>query len=441
MGFELRDGAGMNDSSQVIYNVKKTATRIIQGYLKLWVEERCPDNESWTKQVESICDEARRRGDENPRFKPSYNAVTAPLDRVGLEKMDMGSWDLTALRTIILHIHPLGIWLSEEQYELFIKIVDDKNYDSHESTNEPMEYVKPWSCEAMDRIELFVKSANGSLKESHYKEYFEESIKMIRETRERNREEYDARYGQIAELKRQAETEAHDIATSRDPLNAYGAAFPKWICKLPDDSRASWYLWHCFNEALVAEGFTLAASNLANTYYSGDEITPVDYEKAAYYFEVRGIDSLGWEEKVQYAGLHLRNLISNASAEKADSILSKMKSPAMSLFLAREFFYGERIPKNYAKAAALYEASPTKRATPESNSSIMTPQDYANLASLYLAGLANEPSPGKGSEIIAALEDALRGTNSTLQAYQNEDGFTFYRVTKLGGKSRRKAQG
>ena len=59
MGFELRDGAGMNDSSQIIYNVKKTATRIIQGYLKLWVEERCPDNESWTKQVESICDEAR----------------------------------------------------------------------------------------------------------------------------------------------------------------------------------------------------------------------------------------------------------------------------------------------------------------------------------------------------------------------------------------------
>ena len=109
MGFELRDGAGMNDSSQIIYNVKKTATRIIQGYLKLWVEERCPDNESWTKQVESLWDEARRRGDENPRFKPSYDAVTAPLDRVGLEKMDMGSWDLTALRTIILHIHPLGI--------------------------------------------------------------------------------------------------------------------------------------------------------------------------------------------------------------------------------------------------------------------------------------------------------------------------------------------
>lgn len=199
----------MNDSSQIIYNVKKTATRIIQEYLKLWVKERCPDSESWTRQVESICDEARRRGDENPRFKPSYDAVTAPLDRVGLEKMDMGSWDLTALRTIVLHIHPLGIWLSKEQYELFVKIVDDKNYDSHESTNEPMEYVKPWSCEALDRMELFVKSANSSLKESHYKEYFEESIKMIRETRERNREEYDARYAQIAELKRQAETEAH----------------------------------------------------------------------------------------------------------------------------------------------------------------------------------------------------------------------------------------
>ena len=99
----------MNDSSQIIYNVKKTATRIIQEYLKLWVKERCPDSESWTRQVESICDEARRRGDENPRFKPSYDAVTAPLDRVGSEKMDMGSWDLTALRTIVLHIHPLGI--------------------------------------------------------------------------------------------------------------------------------------------------------------------------------------------------------------------------------------------------------------------------------------------------------------------------------------------
>lgn len=431
----------MNDSSQIIHNVKKTATRIIQGYLKLWAEEECPDKEIWARQVEAICDEARRKGDENPRFKPSYDAVTRPIDRVGLEKMDIGSWDLTALRTIVRFIRPLGIWLSEEQYELFIKIVDDKNYDSHESTNEPMEYVKPWSCEALDRMELFVKSANGSLKESHYKEYFEESIKMIRETRERNREEYDARYGQIAELKRQAETEAHDIATSGDPLNAYGAAFPKWIRKLPNDSRTSFYLWHCFNEALVAEGFTFAASNLANAYYSGDEITPVDYEKAAYYFEVRGIDSLGWEQKVQYAGLHLRNLIPNASAEKADGILSKMKGPSMSLCLAREFFYGGWIPKNYAKAAALYEASPTKRATPESNSSIMMPQDYANLASLYLAGLANEPSPGKGSKIIAALEDALRGTDSTLQAYQNEDGFTFYRVIPAGGKNRRKTQG
>lgn len=431
----------MNDSSQIIHNVKKTATRIIQGYLKLWAEEECPDKEIWARQVEAICDEARRKGDENPRFKPSYDAVTRPIDRVGLEKMDIGSWDLTALRTIVRFIRPLGIWLSEEQYELFIKIVDDKNYDSHESTNEPMEYVKPWSCEALDRMELFVKSANGSLKESHYKEYFEESIKMIRETRERNREEYDARYGQIAELKRQAETEAHDIATSGDPLNAYGAAFPKWIRKLPNDSRTSFYLWHCFNEALVAEGFTFAASNPANAYYSGDEITPVDYEKAAYYFEVRGIDSLGWEQKVQYAGLHLRNLIPNASAEKADGILSKMKGPSMSLCLAREFFYGGWIPKNYAKAAALYEASPTKRATPESNSSIMMPQDYANLASLYLAGLANEPSPGKGSKIIAALEDALRGTDSTLQAYQNEDGFTFYRVIPAGGKNRRKTQG
>lgn len=286
-----------------------------------------------------------------------------------------------------------------------------------------------------------MKSANGSLQESHYKEYFEESIKMIRETRERNREEYDARYGQIAELKRQAETEAHDIATSRDPLNAYCAAFPKWIRQLPNDSRASFYLWHSFNEALVAEGFTFAASNLAVAYYSGDEITPVDYKKAAFYFEKRGIDSLRWEQKVQYAGLHLRNSIPNASAEKADSILSKMKSPSMSLCLAREFFYGRWIPKNYAKAAALYEDAPIERAAPKSNSNIMTPQDYANLASLYLTGLANEPSPGKGSELISALEDALRGTDSTLQAYQNEDGFTFYRVITAGGKNRREAQG
>ncbi len=56
----------MNDSSQIIYNVKKTATRIIQEYLKLWVKERCPDSESWTRQVESICDEARRRASETP---------------------------------------------------------------------------------------------------------------------------------------------------------------------------------------------------------------------------------------------------------------------------------------------------------------------------------------------------------------------------------------
>lgn len=75
--------------------------------------------------------------------------MTEPLDRVGLEKMDIGSWDLAALRTIVLHIHPLDIWLSKKQYELFIKIAVDKNYESHESTNEPMEYVKPWSCEVL----------------------------------------------------------------------------------------------------------------------------------------------------------------------------------------------------------------------------------------------------------------------------------------------------
>lgn len=427
----------MNDSSQIIYNVKKTATRIIQRYLNLWFEERCPDDESWTSQVESICNEARRKGDENPRFKPSYDAITGPLDRIGLEKMDMSSWDLTALRTIVLHIHPLGIWLSKEQYELFVKIVDDKNYDSHESTNEPMEYVKPWSCEALDRIEQFVRSANGSLRESHYKEYFNESMKMIQETREKNREEYDARYGQIAKLIRQAETEAHDIATSRDPLNAYGAAFPKWFNKLPNDRRASLYLWHKFNEALVAEGFTFAASNLAHAYYFGDETTPIDYERAAYYFEKRGVDSLVWDQKVQYAGLHLRNLISNASAEKANSILSTIKSPSTSLCLARAFFYGNWIPKDYARAAALYEAAPTERTRPGSNSLIMTSQDYANLASIYLNELANEPSPGKGKEIIAMLEDNLRDTNSMLHICQSEEGFSFYRITTPDDEVRR----
>ena len=144
-----------------------------------------------------------------------------------------------------------------------------------------------------------------------------------------------------------------------------------------------------------------------------------------------------WYQRIQYAGIHLRGLISNASADRGNAILSEMESPSMKLCLAREYLFGRWIPKNYAKAAALYEDSPTKRATPESNSNIMTLQDYANLASLYLAGLANEPSPGKGNEIITALKDALRGTDSTLQAYQNEDDLTFYRVTKPDGKSRR----
>lgn len=156
----------MNDSSQVIHNVKKTATRVIQRYLGLLVEERCPDKESWIKEVARIREEACRRKDEEPRYKASYEAVIRQIEHIGLENVNMSSWDLTALRTIVLHIHPLEIWLPDAQYKLFVDIVNDKNYDSHESTNEPWEYVKPWSYEALDRIERFVESADGMLSRS-----------------------------------------------------------------------------------------------------------------------------------------------------------------------------------------------------------------------------------------------------------------------------------
>ena len=112
----------MNDSSQVIHNVKKTATRVIQRYLGLLVEERCPDKESWIKEVARIREEACRRKDEEPRYKASYEAVIRQIEHIGLENVNMSSWDLTALRTIVLHIHPLEIWLPDAQYKLFVDV-------------------------------------------------------------------------------------------------------------------------------------------------------------------------------------------------------------------------------------------------------------------------------------------------------------------------------
>ena len=91
----------MNDSSQVIHNVKKTATRVIQRYLGLLVEERCPDRESWIKEVERILEEACRRKVKESRHKVSYEAVIRQIEHIGLENVDMSSWDLTALRTIV----------------------------------------------------------------------------------------------------------------------------------------------------------------------------------------------------------------------------------------------------------------------------------------------------------------------------------------------------
>lgn len=420
----------MNDSSQVIHNVKKTATRVIQRYLGLLVEERCPDKESWTKEVERIREEACRRKDEEPRYKASYEAVVRQIEHIGLENVNMNSWDLTALRTIVLHIHPLEIWLPDEQYKLFVDIVNDKNYDSHESTNEPWEYVKPWSYEALDRIERFVESADGMLSRDRYEDFSAASLKIIQETRDANREEFDGHFSLMRDLERQAKMEARDIASSSDPLASYGAVFKKWLSRFPEDRHSSLLLWHKFNEALVSEGYTLAASNLAYAYYFGDDITPIDYSKAAYHFEIRGIENLLWDEKIQYAGLHLRGLIASASSSKGERILSDMECWSMNLRLAREYFCGRWIPRNYVKAAALYEASPTERATPESNSSIMEAQDYANLASLYANGLVDGRSPDEGRSLIADLERSLRGTSSTIETYQNEEGFTFYRVTR-----------
>ena len=74
----------MNDSSQVIHNVKKTATRVIQRYLGLLVEERCPDKESWIKEVARIREDACRRKDEEPRYKASYEAVISKLNILDL---------------------------------------------------------------------------------------------------------------------------------------------------------------------------------------------------------------------------------------------------------------------------------------------------------------------------------------------------------------------
>ena len=78
----------MNDSSQVIHNVKKTATRVIQRYLGLLVEERCPDKESWIKEVARIREEACRRKDEEPRYKASYEAVIRQIEHIGLENVN-----------------------------------------------------------------------------------------------------------------------------------------------------------------------------------------------------------------------------------------------------------------------------------------------------------------------------------------------------------------
>ena len=420
----------MNDSSQVIHNVKKTATRVIQRYLGLLVEERCPDRESWIKEVERILEEACRRKGKESRHKVSYEAVIRQIEHIGLENVDMSSWDLTALRTIVLYIHPLEIWLPDAQYKLFVDIVNDKNYDSHESTNEPWEYVKPWSYEALDRIERFVESADGMLSRERYEDFSAASLKIIQETKDANREEFDEHFSLMRDLERQAKMEAHDIASSSDPLASYGAVFKKWLSRFPEDRHSSLLLWHKFNEALVSEGYTPAASNLAYAYYFGDDITPIDYSKAAYYFEIRGIENLLRDEKIQYAGLHLRGLIANASPSKGERILSDMECQSMNLCLAREHFYGRWIPRNYAKAATLYEASPTQRITPESDSPIMQAQDYANLASLYANGLVDGASPDKGRSLIEDLNRSLRGTNSTIETYQNEEGFTFYRVTR-----------
>lgn len=60
----------------------------------------------------------------------------------------------------------------------------------------------------------------------------------------------------------------------------------------------------------------------------------------------------------------------------------------------------------------------------------MRAQDYANLASLYVNELVDGASPDEGYSLIADLERSLRGTSSTIETYQNEEGFTFYQVTR-----------
>ena len=45
-------------------------------------------------------------------------------------------------------------------------------------------------------------------------------------------------------------------------------------------------------------------------------------------------------------------------------------------------------------------------------------------------GLVDGVSPDEGRSLSAGLKRRLRGTSSTIETYQNEEGFTFYRVTR-----------
>ncbi|WP_304596594.1 hypothetical protein [Adlercreutzia caecimuris] len=425
-----RTHSSMGGSSQVIHNVKIVATRIVQKYFDLRIQAKYTTLSEWITEVEKIKNVAQEKCHTHPRHRSSYMAVYEKVNRKKVTAVTTSIWDLTALRTLVCYMEPFEFRLPHDLLKLFKQIVEDKNFSSHESTQESWDDVIPWEKQALQRISRFVELA---AKDAHLdielrQAFLNECMHLIKDTEVSNRNEYDEAARRDSLVRDEIAFDVQAVVQSSDITRAYNTYWNKWWNRFEDKEEKGIYI-KLYYEMLVDKGVHRAAIDLALLFYEGLLGTDKDYNIARKYYQMCPRDRLSPDDLLRYVDSATKSDCSDGSKKLADDILDFYIAQYGHIRLARAYYRGFFVSRDYNRSAHLFNiAFANGELDKQAHKGLKYLDDLASIATLMHNGYSFDAIGANEEDIIGQLEDILKNNFGRLEKDADEDNRLIYRI-------------
>ena len=419
-------------------NILELLTGLLQGLYSL-CRSSIKEGERFDD-IQMIILRAQEKKEEFPNHASRYQDLIDTLNSPEVVVPDC--LDVTNLGTVFRFIEPFGDCPNKRTLSLLKKLVKDRNDVDHPSMQKTIDEIGEWSKDALGQATHFVQavSEDETLDLELRREYKARQTERINLVADANRYEYDPDYRRHKDFEKEIESNADDVArvwsegNTDQALDSLRSSEIKWRDRVYRDCDKFYYLRY-FYIALSDRGVTHVSESLGDCYY--EELPPCssrDYSKAAYYYERCGIENLSYDSLIRFAGIHLFGLFDGASVERGAALLECAEEKRCALRLARDFFKGERIPREYSKALKYYKQflpenerrrEARKQGQYPSNQDVMDTCDWLNLASMYINGFSDAKEEREGRGII----DEIKANGVSVEEYSPEEGLVFYRVS------------